>query len=442
MPKNLHKWLIFCIFVVSNYNIHISPLEQVRNLCNTALRSQKSIKASFVSFFLDVMVGVLTISGRINFLQLARYCKSCEQRFRQNFRKKFDWIAFNQSFVQKQPGHRYAIAIDPSFVSKSGKKTPGLGYFWSGCAQAMKRGLEILGIALVDADTREAYAIRAVQTLIQRIHRGRRPKCVAHIERDSLVSHYLKALYDFRDQLLQLSNIIVADAFFSKATFVQGLDTLGFELVSRFRDDVRLRYLYTGEKTGKRGRPKKFDGDVSLTNLKEKVFTTETYDWDGAEVTIHSAVVYAVSLERNVKVVIVDFDDPDKKTQTRKVFFSTDCSMSAKDVIDIYRSRFQIEFLFRDAKQFTGLCHCQSRNIEAMDFAFNLSLSAINVARAFGKQNKLNLSIADCKLLFHNALLIERFLLTFGKTPNLHKNPGQKEHYFKDLMLFGLKATA
>ena len=442
MPKNLHKWLIFCIFVVSNYNIHISPLEQVRNLCNTALRSQKSIKASFVSFFNDVMVGVLTISGRINFLQLARYCKSCEQRFRQNFRKKFDWIAFNQTFVQKQPGHRYAIAIDPSFVSKSGKKTPGLGYFWSGCAQAMKRGLEILGIALVDADTREAYAIRAVQTLIQRIHKGRRPKCVAHIERDSLVSHYLKALYDFRDQLLQLSNIIVADAFFSKATFVQGLDTLDFELVSRFRNDVRLRYLYTGPKTGKRGRTKKFDGDIDLTNLKKKVFTTETYDWDGVEVTIHSAVVCAVSLKRNVKVVIVDFDDTDKKTQTRKVFFSTDCSMSAKDVIDIYRSRFRIEFLFRDAKQFTGLCHCQSRNTEAMDFAFNLSLSAINVARAFGKQNKLNLSIADCKLMFHNALLIERFLSTFGQTPNLHKNPGQKEHYFKDLMLFGLKATA
>ena len=147
-----------------------------------------------------------------------------------------------------------------------------------------------------------------------------------------------------------------------------------------------MRYLYSGKKTGKKGRPQKFDGDVDLTNLKEKVFTTETYDWDGVEVTIHSAVVYAVSLKRNVKVVIVYFDNPDKKTQTRKVFFSTDCSMSAKDVIDIYRSRFQIEFLFRDAKQFTELCHCQSRSTEAMDFAFNLSLSAINVARAFGKQ--------------------------------------------------------
>ena len=388
------------------------------------------------------MVGVLTVSGRINFLQLARYCKSCEQRFRQNFRKKFDWIAFNQSFVQKQPGHRYAIAIDPSYISKSGKKTPGLGYFWSGCAQAMKRGLEILGIALVDADTREVYAIRAVQTLLQRIRQGRRPMCVAHIEKDSFISHYLMALYDFRDQLLQLSNIVVADAYFSKATFVQGLATLGFELVSRFRDDVRLRYIYTGPKSTGKGRPKEYDGDVKLSELRNDVFVTDTYDWDGVEVTIHSAVVYAVSLKRNVKVVIVDFDDPDKKTQTRKVFFSTDCSMSAKDVIDIYRSRFQIEFLFRDAKQFTGLCHCQARNTQAMDFAFNLSLAAINVARAFGKQCDLNLSIADCKLLFHNALILERFLLTFGKIPNLHKNPRQKEHYFKELLLFGLKATA
>ncbi len=68
-------WLIFCIFVVSNYNIHINPLEQVRSLCYTALRSQKSIKASFRSFFLNVMVGVLTISGRINFLQLERYSR-------------------------------------------------------------------------------------------------------------------------------------------------------------------------------------------------------------------------------------------------------------------------------------------------------------------------------------------------------------------------------
>ena len=122
-----------------------------------------------------------------------------------------------------------------------------------------------------------------------------------------------------------------------------------------------------------------------------------------------SAVVNAVNMKRNVKVVIIDFEDPDKKTQTRKVFFSTDCSMSAKEVIDIYRSRFQIEFLFRDAKQFTGLCHCQARDTRALDFAFNLSLAAINVAKAFCRHYNLKFSIADLKLLMHNAMMIERF---------------------------------
>ena len=388
------------------------------------------------------MVGVLTISGRINFLQLARHCKSCEQRFRQNFRKVFDWIAFNQTFVDKQPCHRYAIAIDPSYVSKSGKHTPGISYFWSGCAQAMKRGLEILGIALVDADTREAVAIRAVQTILHKFGRGRRPNSVLHIERDSLVSHYLMAIHKHKEQLLRLSNIIVADAFFSKATFVKGLEMMGFELVSRFRDDVRLRYLYIGEKTGKKGRPKLFDGVVNLSQLKDDVFTKETYDWDGHNIKVHSAMVYSVCLARKVLAVIVDFEDADKKTQTRKVFFSTDCTMSAKDVIDIYRSRFQIEFLFRDAKQFTGLTHCQARDTKALDFAFNLSLSAINVAKAFCKQYNKDFSISDVKLLMHNAIMIERFLSMFGNSPNLNKNQGLKEHYFKELLLYGLKATA
>ena len=39
-----------------------------------------------------------------------------------------------------------ALAIDPSYISKSGRHTPGLGYFWSGVAEKAKWGLEILGV--------------------------------------------------------------------------------------------------------------------------------------------------------------------------------------------------------------------------------------------------------------------------------------------------------
>jgi hypothetical protein len=59
--------------------------------------------------------------------------------------------------------------------------------------------------------------------------------------------------------------------------------------------------------------------------------------------------------------------------------------------MDIYRTRFQIEFLLRDSKQYTGLTHCQSRQKEALAFHFNMSLTAVNVARAFARQDKRNL---------------------------------------------------
>ncbi len=418
------------------------PLEQVRNLVKAAIRSTQKVNASFSSFFQETMTGVLTITGRINFLQLSRYTKSCEQRFRQNFRKTFNWAKFNLNFLPEQPqGHR-VIAIDQSYISKSGKHTPGLGYFWSGCAQKALFGLEILGIAAVDTSTHNVTAITAVQTLPNSTRLGRRPKCIKHIEKESLITHYLRALYDNKKVLHEVSNIVVADAYFSKSTFVKGLDELDFELVSCFRADVALRYLSTAPKTGERGRPKMYDGPVDLNALRADVFAKETLQWDEAQkVVVQSAVVNAKSLERTVKVVIVDFDDPNKKSKTRKIFFSTDCSLSAKDVIDIYRSRFQIEFLFRDAKQYMGLCHCQARDTKALNFAFNLSFSAINVARAYCRQQNASLSIADVKLLMHNAMLIERFLSLFGNLPNRLINQSQKEHYFKELLLYGLKGA-
>ena len=52
-----------------------------------------------------------------------------------------------------------------------------------------------------------------------------------------------------------------------------------------------------------------------------------------------------------------------------RLYFSTDTSVCGKDVYDIYRTRFQIEFCFRDGHQFTGLLDCQARDEKALDFA-------------------------------------------------------------------------
>ncbi|MGL5981457.1 MAG: hypothetical protein ACRCZY_11415 [Phocaeicola sp.] len=78
----------------------------------------------------------LLIPGRINFLQLGRYSSYGEQRFRQQFTNEFDFMTFNSALVKDTFSGALAIAIDPSYISKAGKKTPYMGSFWSSCAQS------------------------------------------------------------------------------------------------------------------------------------------------------------------------------------------------------------------------------------------------------------------------------------------------------------------
>ncbi len=233
-------------------------------------------------------------------------------------------------------------------------------------------------------------------------------------------------------------NLIVADAYFSKESFVTGVKELGFNIISRFRDDVNLKYLYRGPKVRKRGRPQKFAGKGDLKHLDMNIFKEEYSVDDKLVYKLYTAEVWAVSLGREVRVVIVDYLDTDKKTQARKVFFSTDLTLSARDIFDIYRTRFQLEFVFRDAKQFTGLTHCQARNKEALAFAFNASLSSVNVARAYARQQGHNLSVGSTKTLLHNAAIVDRFIAMSAKHANLRLNSTD----FKELLFYGVRAVA
>ena len=215
-------------------------LIQLREMISKALSGQTNFSKSFQSFFIVAMELILTHTGRLNFTQLARCGRSCESRFRQNFRKSSDWLSFNRSFLESTKGHRIAIAIDPCYISKSGKKTPGIDWFWSGCAAAMKKGLEILGISIVDADAKDSVFLKAEQTFTDK-KRGRKPDCTKGMkDPDSLTGWYLRMLNRNCKQLLSICKLIVADAYFSKESFVSGVKSLGFNLISRFRDDVNL----------------------------------------------------------------------------------------------------------------------------------------------------------------------------------------------------------
>ena len=152
----------------------------------------------------------LSIHGRVNFLQLARNSKYGEQRFRQQFEKPFNFLEFNSKLVEENLTGRKVIAIDPSYIPKSGKKTPHISRFWSGCAAAVKRGIEVLGIAAIDIDSNQAIHLEAVQT---------QPDAQSsHAEDMSLIEWYLSKIKERSEELLKISSTVVCDAYFSKKT--------------------------------------------------------------------------------------------------------------------------------------------------------------------------------------------------------------------------------
>lgn len=95
-------------------------------------------------------------------------------------------------------------------------------------------------------------------------------------------------------------------------------------------------------------------------------------------------------------------------------------------IVRNYRSRFQIEFLYRDAKQFTGLTSCQAQSQNKLDFHFNAALTAINLAKQDWLSSKTDspkpFSMANYKTLYNNTLILDRFMCMFAINPHTAKN--------------------
>ncbi len=106
------------------------------------------------------------------------------------------------------------------------------------------------------------------------------------------------------------------------------------------------------------------------------------------------------------------------------LLFSTDINLPAEQILEYYQARFQIEFIFRDAKQFTGLSDCQSLKSQRLDFHFNASLMTLNIAKyeAYNRHlsaNSFVFSIASYKRLEFNRHLLYTFISKLDLDPNL-----------------------
>jgi Transposase DDE domain len=406
-------------------NVQKSELSSVKSIVFSAFEQmEEKLDCRIPKSFLLIIMLFLSIKGRINFLQLERFSGFCEQRFRYFFEQSFDFLSFNKTLITMNINGRTALVFDPSYISKAGKKTPGVGYFWSGCAGRAKWGLEFCGMAVLDVTRKTAFHLLGFQTI--------------DLQNDEkLIAFYVRKIMAKKEDLLKISKYLVADAYFSKITFVKPFVENGFQIISRLRDDADLQYIFSGEQKKGKGRNREYDGKIDFKNLDlkhAKMVSKQENEKIYALISGHK------SLKMKINTIIV-YSKSSKNIWSHKIYFSTDLRQKWEEILETYRLRFQIEFLYRDAKQFTGLNDCEARSKNKLNFHLNMSLTAINLAKIVHwipkKDEKPNeeivFSMNNVKTQNYNELLMNQFIAMFGINPELEKN----KYKIKQFLEFG-----
>jgi len=206
----------------------------------------------------------------------------------------------------------------------------------------------------IDVNSAQAYFLDADQT----------PPGLSKKEgsKYSRTDFYLEQLLDC---LKHLPSIVyyVADGFYDKSKIINGLVENEKHLITKLRTDANLKYLnHKPRKDRQKGASRKYNGKVKFDDLSkwDLIGSDEKYP----HLAIYTQKLFAVSFDRTLRVVLL----LNTKTNKYVLLACTDAELDARLVVKYYQLRFQIEFIFRDAKQFMGLDNCQARDENKLDY--------------------------------------------------------------------------
>jgi DDE superfamily endonuclease len=370
-------------------------------------------------FLATLFVTILVLRGRVNFRNLSRYCDYSERTIARQFRAPFDWPDLHQRVLMTAlaPHSELISAHDASFISKSGQQTFGLGHFFNGCASRAERGLEISTLAVVDVTRRCAFTLASAQTPPGEAATQAEPE-------ETRVDFYTQQLREHRHRLPSGITYHCVDGYYAKKKYIDEVVSLKLHAITKLRSDADCVFLYTGPHPKRRGARRKYAGKVNFQDLSR--FEDLGTRPEEPHVHLYTAVVWHKTLQRRLRLVVL----LNRKAPAKPRFIvlgSTDPELNAHKLLDLYAARFQIEFLFRDSKQFTGLLDCQARAEAALDFHFNASLATLNLVRAADLdmqqgQEPHVFSMASWKQCQFNERLLDVFMEKFALDPTWVKN--------------------
>src|SRR5512139_1138216 len=407
-----------------------------------------------------VIFGMLVITGRVTMLGMSRWTdKGGSYRTIQRFyHSGLPWTKMLWTFFVKhiwQPEDEYILAGDEVVASKAGKKTYGLDRFFSSLQQRPIPALSFFTFSVVNVREEQSYPIQVTQIVksveekaasqakaqqkknrsaadtcpggrCQGKRKPGRPKGSKNKDKQEMVlsaelvrlQKALQAVWETVRTVLSLKYVVL-DGHFGNYPSAWMVRQENLHLISKLRSDAALYPPFEGEYSGT-GRPAKYGDKINVRWMEPK-YLKETSTEKNLRTDIYQGQFYNKEFAFALNVVIILKTNLATLSQAHVVLFSTDLALAYDKMIKFYSLRFQIEFNFRDAKQYWALEDFMNVKETAVTNAANLSLFMVNFSHVLlqpFRQAQPDFSILDLKAHYRGCRYVSETIKMLPQKPD------------------------
>lgn len=401
--------------------------------------------------FNHVVFGMLVASGRITMLGLSRWTeKGGSYRTIQRFYssvlcwKAIQWLFFQAHFYKQKD--EYIAAGDEVVIGKAGKETYGLDRFFSGLQQQVIPGLSFFALSLINVREEHSYPMQITQIIKtaeekasskakaeakkvkktdDKKKRGR-PKGSKNKDKQEVIlnSELLRIQKALRSLLETLGTVlslkyVAMDGHFGNYPSAFMVRQVHLHLISKMRSDAAIYPAFEGEHNGKGPKPK-YGAKIDIHQMDAK-YLKETKIADHLRTDTYQGTLYNKEFGFALNVVVLLKTNLETQAQAHVILFSTDLELVYDKLIKFYSLRFQIEFNFRDAKQYWGLEDFMNVKEVAVTNAANLSFFMVNFSYALlqlFRENHPDFRILDLKSHFRGYRYVAETIKMLPKKPD------------------------
>ena len=380
----------------------------------------QSIDKTTVRQLSRIILAMVTMSGRVTMLGISRWTEKggsyrTIQRF---FGKTLPWLQMSWLFVRHHllnPEDEYLLAGDETVVTKAGKQTHGLDRFFSSLYSKPVPGLAFFALSLVSVQERKSYPLlveqrvrsekereaarkKAKQKKTKSKKKGKgkdkrgRPKGSKNKDKTQvewtpelrLVQRLLQKVMNLIAGFSSVSYLVLDGHFGNNNALQMVLQSTSLHLVSKLRNNAALYFVYDGPQK-KFGARRRYGAKIDYQAIPSKYRKAISQEGN-IQTEFYQATMLHKCFAVPLNVVIIVKTNLVSGARAHVVLFSDDLELDHGKLIDYYRLRFQIEFNFRDAKQYWGLEDFMNVKETQIANAVSLSLFMVNLSHVLLKQ--------------------------------------------------------